>query len=106
QLFTYSEPFKLENGAVLPQITIAYHTYGELNGDKSNVIWICHALTANSDAEAWWPGIIGKNGFADPSKYFIVCANIIGSCYGSTGPSTINPLTGTPYFSSFPMVTI
>lgn len=106
QLFTYNGPFALENGVILPQLRIAYHTYGQLNSDKSNVVWICHALTANSDAEAWWPGVIGEKGFADPSKYFIVCANIIGSCYGSTGPLTIDPLTTKPYFSSFPMVTI
>jgi homoserine O-acetyltransferase len=106
QLFTYNEPFKLENGDVLPQILVSYHTYGKMNADKSNVIWICHALTANSDAEAWWPGVIGEKGFADPSKYFIVCANIIGSCYGSTGPMTVNPLTNKLYLSSFPMVTI
>ena len=106
ELFSYNEPFELENGSVLPGLIIAYHTYGSLNSEKSNVIWICHALTANSDAEAWWPGVVGKNGFADPSKYFIVCANIIGSCYGSTGPLTIDPRTGEPFYSSFPMVTI
>ena len=106
QIFTYSEPFNLENGAILPQINIAYHTYGKLNSDKSNVIWVCHALTANSDAEAWWPGVIGEKGFVDPSKYFIVCANIVGSCYGSTGPLTTDPFTNKPYFSTFPMVTI
>src|SRR5437773_369652 len=106
ELFNYNEPFELENGHILPCLTIAYHTYGKLNADKSNVIWICHALTANSDAEAWWPGVVGKKGFADPSKYFIVCANMIGSCYGSTGPLTIDPLTQQPYFSSFPIVTI
>jgi homoserine O-acetyltransferase len=106
KVFNYNEPFELENGNILPQLTIAYHTYGELNSDKSNVIWICHALTANSDAEAWWPGVIGKKGFADSSKYFIVCANILGSCYGSTGPLTIDPLTGQNYFGNFPSVTI
>jgi homoserine O-acetyltransferase/O-succinyltransferase len=106
KLFYYNEPFELENGNILPSLTIAYHTYGKLNPAKTNVIWICHALTANSDAEAWWPGVTGENGFADPSKYFIVCANILGSCYGSTGPLTINPSTQQPYFSSFPMVTI
>src|SRR5215831_3578129 len=106
ELFDYNEPFELENGATLPRLTIAYHTYGELNNDKSNVIWVCHALTANSDAEAWWLGVVGKNGFADPSKYFIVCANILGSCYGSTGPLTNDPKTNKPYYSSFPNVTI
>jgi len=106
QLFNYTSPFELENGEILPQVTIAYHTYGELNSEKSNVIWICHALTANSDAESWWPGVIGKNGFADPSKFFIVCANIVGSCYGSTGPLTVDPLSKQLYFSNFPAVTI
>lgn len=106
ELFNYDKSFELENGDTLPGLTIAYHTYGKLNNDKSNVVWICHALTANSEAEAWWPGVIGRNGYADPSKYFIVCANILGSCYGSTGPLTMNARTGEPYFSSFPMVTI
>ena len=106
ELFNYNEPFELENGKILPNLTIAYHSYGKLNSDKSNVIWVCHALTANSQAEAWWPGVVGSNGFADPSKYFIVCANIIGSCYGSTGPLTIDTLTQQPYYSTFPEVTI
>src|SRR6266446_5311485 len=93
ELFNYSQPFKLENGYILPNITVAYHTYGKLNEDRSNVVWICHALTANSDVQAWWPGVVGKNarlpdgkGFVDPSKYFIVCANMLGSCYATTGP--------------------
>src|SRR5215471_12116877 len=106
ELFNYNEPFELENGVVLPKLTIAYHTFGTLNSNKSNVIWICHALTANSDAAAWWPGVVGKNGFVDPSKYFIVCANILGSCYGTTGPLTMDPSSQQPYFSAFPMVTI
>jgi homoserine O-acetyltransferase len=106
ELLNYNEPFELENGNILPRLTIAYHTWGKLNKDKSNVIWVCHALTANSDAEKWWPGVVGRNGFADPSKYFIVCANMLGSCYGSTGPLTIDPSTQQPYFSNFPMVTI
>lgn len=106
ELFNYNEPFELENGGVLPRLTIAYHTYGTLNNSKSNVVWICHALTANSDAETWWPGVVGKNGFVDPSKYFIVCANILGSCYGTTGPLTTDPSTQKAYFGSFPMITI
>lgn len=106
ELFNYNEPFELENGNILPKLTIAYHSCGKLNSNKSNVIWVCHALTANSEAEAWWPGVVGRNGFADPSKHFIVCANIIGSCYGSTGPLTTDPLTQQPYYSTFPEVTI
>jgi homoserine O-acetyltransferase len=106
ELYHYHQPFELENGTVLPGLTIAYHTYGKLNHEKSNVIWVCHALTANSNAKEWWPGIVGENGYADPSKYFIVCANIIGSCYGTTGPLTPDPVTQKIYYSSFPMVTI
>jgi homoserine O-acetyltransferase/O-succinyltransferase len=106
ELFNHNEPFQLENGDILPKLTIAYHVYGKLNSDKSNAVWICHALTANSDAMSWWPGVVGEKGFVDPSKYFIVCANILGSCYGSTGPLTIDPLTHQTYFSNFPMVTI
>ena len=106
ELLNYNESFELENGQVLPRLTIAYNVYGKLNSDKSNVVWICHALTANSDAAAWWPGVVGGNGFVDPSKYFIVCANILGSCYGTTGPLAIDPDTKQPYYSTFPMVTI
>jgi homoserine O-acetyltransferase len=104
--FHYNKEFKLEAGQSLPGITIAYHTYGSLNKDKSNVVWICHHLTASSAVADWWPGVVGAAHVIDPSRYFIVCANILGSCYGSTGPLSINPETGTPYYSSFPMVTI
>jgi homoserine O-acetyltransferase len=104
--FTYSQPFELECGKTLPEVTIAYHTYGALNATKSNVVWVCHALTANSDAVAWWPGLIGKDCVINPEKYFIVCANILGSCYGTTGPLSIDPKTKEPYYSSFPMITI
>ncbi len=100
------QDFPLECGSVLKGVEIAYHTWGELNENKNNVIWICHALTANSDAEDWWPGMIGKGMIYDPGKYFIVCANIIGSCYGSTGPTSINPDTGKMYLNDFPLVTV
>src|SRR4051812_36824996 len=102
EFYLHNRPFLLENGVTLPAVTIAFNTYGELNADRSNVIWICHALTANSEADTWWPGVIGRQGFVDPSKYFIVCANILGSCYGSTGPLTTDPATGKTYFSTFP----
>ena len=104
--FNYSEPFVLECGETLSEITIAYHTYGKLNAAKSNVVWVCHALTANADAVNWWPGVIGENCVINPQNHFIVCANIIGSCYGSTGPLSINKENGEPYYSSFPMITI
>jgi homoserine O-acetyltransferase len=98
--------FELENGESLPEITIAYNTYGRQNVDKSNVIWVCHALTANSDAADWWNGLVGEGHIIDPEKYFIVCANILGSCYGTTGPLSINPKTNKPYYAGFPQVTI
>lgn len=104
--FHYRQPFTLENGEQLPDITIAYQTYGTLNSQKSNVVWICHALTANAAAEDWWPGFVGHDGALNPQKYFIVCANILGSCYGSTGPLSTNGETGQPYLHQFPFITI
>ncbi|HMO63108.1 MAG TPA: homoserine O-acetyltransferase [Ferruginibacter sp.] len=104
--FYYPHPFPLENGAVLPELNIAYTTYGKMNAEGSNVVWVCHALTANSDAADWWNGVVGGGHVIDPAKHFIVCANILGSCYGTTGPLSINPETQKPYYNSFPMVTI
>ena len=99
-------PFKTETGKVLPELEIAYNTYGTLNGNCDNVIWICHALTANSDVEAWWPGMVGEGLLFDPGKFFIVCANVLGSCYGTTGPASINPETGKPWLRDFPLITV
>jgi homoserine O-acetyltransferase len=104
--FHYNQPFTLENGRQLPSVTIAYHTYGELNEAKDNVVWVCHALTANSEAADWWKGVVGENCVIDPAKYFIVCANILGSCYGTTGPLDEDPATLTPWYHRFPLVTI
>jgi homoserine O-acetyltransferase len=104
--FTYRQPLKLETGQTLSSVDVVYHTAGTLNADKSNVIWFCHALTANSDVLDWWSSLCGEGLTFDPSKHFIVCANILGSCYGSSGPLTINPADGKPYYSRFPQVTI
>ncbi|MDQ6814859.1 MAG: homoserine O-acetyltransferase [Bacteroidota bacterium] len=93
-------------GATISNLTIAYDTYGALNEKKDNVVWICHALTSNSAVTEWWPGLVGQNYLIDPARYFIVCANIIGSCYGSTGPTTENAETGKPYYHQFPLITI
>ncbi len=106
KFFDYPTDFTLESGTTLPSIRIAYDTYGTLNEAKNNVVWVCHALTASSDAVDWWKGLIGDNCLIDPEKYFIVCANMLGSCYGSTGPTSINPVTGLPYYSEFPQVTV
>ena len=102
----YKKHFTTETGFVLPEIEIAYDTYGSLNSTRDNVVWICHALTANSDVEAWWPGMVGKGLLFDTGKYFIVCANVLGSCYGTTGPASINPLTGKKWLRDFPLITV
>jgi homoserine O-acetyltransferase len=104
--FTYRQPLKLETGQTLSSVDVVYHTAGTLNADKSNVIWFCHALTANSDVLDWWSSLCGEGLTFDPSKHFIICANILGSCYGSSGPLTINSADGKPYYSRFPQVTI
>jgi homoserine O-acetyltransferase/O-succinyltransferase len=106
EYFHYQQDFELENGRQLQGITVAYNTYGTLNADKSNVVWICHHLTANSAVAEWWPGVVGEGHVIDPARYFIVCANILGSCYGTTGPLSTNPVTKTPYYSQFPLITI
>ena len=102
----YNQPFKTETGVVLPSLEIAYNTWGRLNTEADNVIWVCHALTANSDVEAWWPGMVGKGLLFDPEKYYIVCANVLGSCYGTTGPASVNPETGKPWLHRFPLITV
>lgn len=106
KIYEYNHPFKLESGETLPSLRIAYHTYGTLSDGKDNAVWVCHALTANSDVADWWPHTVEDGRFLDPKKWFVVCANIIGSCYGSTGPLSIDDSTGQPYYASFPKITI
>jgi len=105
QFYHHDEMVELESGGSLANITIAYHTYGQL-ANKDNVIWACHALTANSNVLDWWKGLFGENELFNPNDYFIVCANFIGSCYGTTGPRSLNPATGAPYGLDFPKFTI
>ena len=100
------QPFITETGFVFNHVEIAYHTWGTLNEKADNVIWVCHAMTANSDVAAWWPGMVGEGLAFDTGKYFIVCANVFGSCYGTTGPVSINPVTGREWLGDFPVVTI
>ncbi|MEM7370695.1 MAG: homoserine O-acetyltransferase [Bacteroidota bacterium] len=104
-LYHFSESFLLESGESLPEFTLAYQTWGNLNADKSNVIWVCHALTANAAVDDWWPNMLGKDLLLDPEKHFIICANMLGSCYGSTHALSQNPATGSPYFHQFPLLT-
>ena len=106
QYLHHQEKFELEAGGHLEEITIAYTLHGTLNADKSNVVWICHALTASADPTDWWTGLVGDGAAINPEQHFIVCANILGSCYGTTGPLSINPATQKPYYNSFPAVSI
>jgi homoserine O-acetyltransferase/O-succinyltransferase len=106
KIFKYNKLFQLESGTTLPSLEIAYHTYGKLNAEKNNVIWVSHALTANSDVFDWWKGLFGENDFFNPNEHFIVCANNLGSCYGTTGPLHVNPDSNQQWFSYFPQVTV
>jgi homoserine O-acetyltransferase len=106
KIYRHKGPFELESGEVLPELMIAYHTFGEWHRDKNNILWVCHALTANSDVADWWPGTVEEGCFLDPARYFTVCANIVGSPYGSTGPMSVNPATGERWFGDFPFVTM
>lgn len=106
KLWKLAEAFRLECGTTLPEIEIAYHTYGELAPTGDNVVWVCHALTGNSEAADWWDGLVGEEKLFNPEQHFIVCANMLGSCYGSTGPLSINPATGKAYGHDFPLVTV
>jgi len=106
QVFKHTQSFELESGVVLRELEIGYHTYGRLNKAGDNVIWICHALTANSDVFDWWKGLVGEGYFFNPGEHFIVCANVLGSAYGTTNPLSANPVTGQPYYLGFPQVTV
>jgi len=104
--YKYPKIFKLESGKKLRNLEIAYQTFGKLNAKKDNVIWACHALTANADVLDWWKGLFGANALFNPEEHFIVCANILGSNYGTSNPLSTNPITGQPYYLSFPEFTI
>lgn len=116
--FTFAAPpdeMPLEFGGKLGPITLAYETYGELNSDKSNVVLIVHALSADAHAAGyhkgekdpgWWDAMIGPGKAFDTDKHFVICSNVIGGCKGSTGPSSIDPRTGKPYALNFPGITV
>ena len=115
KFFTLPRPLALEGGGVLPEVTLAYETLGELNESRDNAILICHALTGDAHvtgggggtytAEGWWSRIVGPGSAIDTNEYFVVCANVLGGCQGSTGPASVDPTTGAPYGSRFPQVT-
>jgi homoserine O-acetyltransferase len=98
--------FALESGVVLRQVPVAYRTWGRLNADADNALVVCHALTGNTDADDWWGPLIGPGRAFDTDRFFVVCANVPGSPYGSVSPVTVDPATGRPYGAAFPAVTI
>ncbi len=113
--FLADEPLKLDSGAVLSPFQIAYQTYGTLNADASNAILVCHALTGDQHVAnnnpvtgkpGWWETLLGAGRPVDTEKYFIICSNVLGGCMGTTGPASLNPGTGQPYGTDFPVVTI
>lgn len=106
EIYQHTEEFVLESGQTLSGLEIGFHTYGRLNKHRDNVVWVCHALTANSDVFDWWKGLFGDNNLFNPEDHFIVCANVLGSPYGTTNPLSTNPVTGSPYYLSFPQFTI
>lgn len=103
--FHYHQPFELESGKTLPGFQLRYTTLGRLNASRSNIVWVCHALTGSSDVTSWWSTLFTEDSPFNPNDHFIICANMPGGCYGSTGPLSINLETGKPYFHSFPALT-
>ncbi len=108
QEYIHNDIFEFEAGGSVSGLRVVYHCSEKewRKNDDRKVIWICHALTANSDAEDWWPELVGPGRLFDTEKYFVVCANMLGSAYGSSGPSSTNPATGQPYYFNFPKITV
>ena len=106
----FSEPLHLEGGGVLPGVTVAYETYGELNDRRDNAVLICHALSGDShvarhdpaDDDGWWDLVVGPGKSIDTDQYFVLCPNILGGCRGTTGPNSVCPDTGRPYGRRLP----
>jgi homoserine O-acetyltransferase/O-succinyltransferase len=101
-----AEQLPLQSVDHLPRPVAAFHTFGQLNQRRDNVIWVCHALTGHSDVANWWRGLFGPGRFLDPTRHFIVCANVLGGCYGSSGPTSINPATAIKWAEHFPAISI
>ena len=116
QTLHLDQPITLSSGGVLPEYDLVYESYGTLNPDKSNAVLVCHALSSNHHAAGyhspddkkpgWWENIVGPGKPIDTKKFFVVCCNNLGGCFGSTGPATVNPATGKPFGPDFPIVTV
>ncbi|HLZ16842.1 MAG TPA: hypothetical protein VKQ08_07370, partial [Cyclobacteriaceae bacterium] len=97
-IFHHTQNFDLEAGGNLPGFQLKYTTLGQLNRERNNVVWVCHALSGSSDFADWWKDFFDEHSPYNPGEYFIICANVIGGCYGSTGPLFTNPATGKTYY--------
>jgi homoserine O-acetyltransferase len=114
ETFRYREPFTCEWGGVLPELTVAYETWGELSPARDNAVLLHTGLSASSHARSqaanpepgWWEEFIGPGSAIDTDHFFVICSNLLGGCYGTTGPSSTNPATGRPYATDFPIVTV
>jgi homoserine O-acetyltransferase/O-succinyltransferase len=113
--FVVDEPLRLDSGVEFGPFTIAYQTYGTLNSERSNAILICHALTGDqyvadphpiTGHPGWWTTLVSPGGVLDTERYFLICANVLGGCMGTTGPKDMNPATGEPWALDFPVITI
>ena len=112
---TLPGPLRLDGGAELAPVEVAYETYGTLAADGSNALLVCHALTGDQHVASthprtgkpgWWTRMVGPGKPIDPDRHFVVCANVLGSCMGSSGPASADPATGRPYAMRFPVITI
>lgn len=115
QSAAFDSPLELDCGEILPRFEVAYETYGTLNADKSNAVLICHPMTLDQFAakahpvtqkEGWWSKMTGPSKVLDTDRFFVICANVIGGCMGSSGPNSLNPETGEAYGLNFPTITI
>ncbi len=124
ELYSESEPLQLEGGGLLPGVEVAFERYGRLNAAGDNAVLICHALTGDAHAAGtapektplypgrkegqpgWWDGLVGPGKAVDTERYHVLCANVLGSCYGTTGPASLNPRNGRPWGADFPAVTV
>jgi len=112
---TLRDPLVLQSGVTLSPVTLAYQTYGTLNADRSNCVLVCHALTGDqyvagkhpvTGKPGWWDDLVGEGKIIDTGRFFVVCANVLGGCMGSTGPKEVDPSTGKPWGLTFPVITI